>query len=500
MKKTFITLFTLCICLQAYAQIIFPSRNPHNAPTGVIDTNDIVIFAKKGNVANEKQLYKIRYDSLINGINHWNMFNPIAGTNIVLTGSYPDITFNSPLKTIDEVLNFGNVTGASIVQYNISGINREIRPINYMTNYGGNVGVGMGFTEDVKEFAGVNAPDSRPNVVYSFGYNISPGGGRVNTSEAAFRFGFETNYNINSDSTRRGFEFHLPEVTTRDGDVNRWYSIIGNKSSANATHLFKGNTLNFLNIVTDEEVFAFDGSNFNMHGDYINIYSQSTAAGANFNLSGNDVYFILSPVNSSYDAYINTASTLRINSTDLFLSHSGTLVIENAYGTTTALKDLTIFSTNDYPELQFGNHSTLTGGARIVGGGTAKVDFLSMQINMGNSSGVGGNISLDSRDGTVSPLEFSVKAAGGTTVVYAANVGSNGNWHFGPTRTVQPTASAQVEIESTTKGFLLPRMTKTQRDAISSPATGLMVYQTDNTPGLRTFNGTNWIKYSESTD
>jgi hypothetical protein len=43
-------------------------------------------------------------------------------------------------------------------------------------------------------------------------------------------------------------------------------------------------------------------------------------------------------------------------------------------------------------------------------------------------------------------------------------------------------------------------MTKTQRDAISSPATGLMIYQTDNTPGLRVYNGTNWMRYTETAD
>jgi len=61
-------------------------------------------------------------------------------------------------------------------------------------------------------------------------------------------------------------------------------------------------------------------------------------------------------------------------------------------------------------------------------------------------------------------------------------------------------ASAQVEIASTTKGFLPPRMTKTQRDAIGSPATGLVLYQTDNTPGLRCYNGTNWMRYTETAD
>lgn len=44
-----------------------------------------------------------------------------------------------------------------------------------------------------------------------------------------------------------------------------------------------------------------------------------------------------------------------------------------------------------------------------------------------------------------------------------------------------PDSSAVLDIQSTEKGFLPPRMTYTQRTAISSPAQGLMVYQTDST-------------------
>jgi hypothetical protein len=63
-----------------------------------------------------------------------------------------------------------------------------------------------------------------------------------------------------------------------------------------------------------------------------------------------------------------------------------------------------------------------------------------------------------------------------------------------------PNPSAIIDLTSISKGLLLPRMAKGQRDAIVSPVAGLIIYQTDNTPGLRVYNGTNWIKFSETID
>ena len=59
--------------------------------------------------------------------------------------------------------------------------------------------------------------------------------------------------------------------------------------------------------------------------------------------------------------------------------------------------------------------------------------------------------------------------------------------------TSTPDASAALELSATTKGFLPPRMTAAQRTAIGTPATGLMVYQTDGISGLYLYNGATWI-------
>ena len=55
-----------------------------------------------------------------------------------------------------------------------------------------------------------------------------------------------------------------------------------------------------------------------------------------------------------------------------------------------------------------------------------------------------------------------------------------------------PDASSALEIESTTGGILIPRLTETQRDAIVAPTTGLMIYQSDETAGFYYYNGSIW--------
>lgn len=57
--------------------------------------------------------------------------------------------------------------------------------------------------------------------------------------------------------------------------------------------------------------------------------------------------------------------------------------------------------------------------------------------------------------------------------------------------TTTPDASALLDVSSTTKGFLPPRMTSAQRDAIASPAAGLVIFNTTN--GLQLYTGSTWV-------
>ena len=70
--------------------------------------------------------------------------------------------------------------------------------------------------------------------------------------------------------------------------------------------------------------------------------------------------------------------------------------------------------------------------------------------------------------------------------LFAQNVGINNEG-------LSPHGSAMLDVSSTTKGFLPPRMTAAQKAAISAPAAGLLIYQTDATAGFYYYNGAAWV-------
>jgi hypothetical protein len=68
--------------------------------------------------------------------------------------------------------------------------------------------------------------------------------------------------------------------------------------------------------------------------------------------------------------------------------------------------------------------------------------------------------------------------------------------------TQTPHASAMLDVSSTTKGLLAPRMTQQQRSDIQLPATGLIVFQTDGQSGLWVNKGLpelpGWVRFSDN--
>lgn len=63
-----------------------------------------------------------------------------------------------------------------------------------------------------------------------------------------------------------------------------------------------------------------------------------------------------------------------------------------------------------------------------------------------------------------------------------------------------PASSAMLDVSSTNKGVLIPRMTSAQRTAIAGPVTGLLVYQTDGSAGFYYYTGSSWVVLASQTN
>lgn len=73
-----------------------------------------------------------------------------------------------------------------------------------------------------------------------------------------------------------------------------------------------------------------------------------------------------------------------------------------------------------------------------------------------------------------------------TSRFVAQNVGIN---------TTTPDGSAALEVSSDNGGILIPRLTEVERDAILNPATGLLIFQIDQSPGFYFYTGTAWTGF-----
>jgi hypothetical protein len=121
-------------------------------------------------------------------------------------------------------------------------------------------------------------------------------------------------------------------------------------------------------------------------------------------------------------------------------------------------------------------------------GGTGVVDTpdtdpgFTIQINQSWSSSEPGGLAGGKIFGTwASKVLRSIKADEG---ILAGTTGSMDS-------------TAILQADSTAKGFLPPRMTTTQRDAIGSPTSGLMIYNS-TTNKLNVYTGSNWEVISSS--
>lgn len=110
------------------------------------------------------------------------------------------------------------------------------------------------------------------------------------------------------------------------------------------------------------------------------------------------------------------------------------------------------------------------------------------------SSGGGGGLSGSGSTGQVTFWDSSSSINGDNAFFF-----DNTNKILG-LGTITPETSSILDLTSVTKGFLTPRMTEAQRNAIASPAEGLIVYVTDIASGHYVYNGSAWVSLGGGED
>ena len=181
---------------------------------------------------------------------------------------------------------------------------------------------------------------------------------------------------------------------------------------------------------------------------------------------------LLSVGNPSNNGYAPTVQYM--------LATSGGAVYElDSYGGTTGFYTTTAANTQATPQACTTSNENrwlaafYNGTAYKIGGG---IEFIPLNTHTSTDSAVWWNIA-----GTAPATNTRVKNVAG----YALGM------TVSDTAAAIPVATAVLEVDSTTRGFLPPRMTTTQKNAISSPATGLVVFDT-TLAKLCVYGGSAW--------
>jgi hypothetical protein len=148
-----------------------------------------------------------------------------------------------------------------------------------------------------------------------------------------------------------------------------------------------------------------------------------------------------------------------------------------------------------------GSAATATTATTATSAGTASTATklaTSRSIN-GVAFDGSGDITVTADAGTLTGtiLKSTITGSSLTSVGTLTNTTINGKVIVGASSAAS--ASAVLEASSTTQGFLPPRMTKAQRDAISSPAAGLTIWNTTYVQ-LEIYNGSLWVNMNGTSD
>jgi hypothetical protein len=263
---------------------------------------------------------------------------------------------------------------------------------------------------------------------------------------------------------RAGTTFEIGSSTTWQRLNNSSITYFSSGSYSNTLTSNAPGGLNFVNNTNGQTTFSFSsGATLRIN----TIYSGAVAGVTFAQLALDSSFYGISTTTPAITnrVFTNSGSGVTVQRLNLYNGDSGKIEMQPTGG------NVLIGTTTDA-----GFRLDCNGTARVQGNFNLNGTTLTNTFNTGTisiSNNGQGNISLGA---TNNQLNYS------------------GNFKFGSNNN---DASAIVEIASTTRGFLPPRMTGAQAEAIATPAAGLMVYA-NNGNGV-TITSTGWWGYDGAT-
>lgn len=278
-------------------------------------------------------------------------------------------------------------------------------------------------------------PDGQRDAVITSGYNTDGGNGKLNPGEASFATVLETHFQQGGIGNGN-FEYYLTSDTIA-GQVCRHMFLVIDKVTGRANLTFQTGQLALADVPVDGGL----------------VYCDISDAGMTLQAKTSMTVDIIGAVPAT-DGSLRIACVVGSGGKVEFIDESG--VATGFFQFDAAA----VFQTNKFAN-GFANYWFQSSAAAGLG-----FIFINTVVDPNT------------------PL-FYIHNSGFVGITQGLTVG---------TFNTPPAASAMIDIESTTKGFLPPRMTTVQKLAIGSPAEGLQVYDL-TLHQMSYFNGTVWVNF-----
>ena len=369
-------------------------------------------------------------------------------------------------QTLDQTLALGNVTDVGIL-FDTRNINAKLISIKPINN---NQSTQLEYNIIRSATAQVGSDD---NEVVFTGFNLDGGGGKIVNNLPSIGESLESNY-YGIGPNNRMLEKHEIFYATNSQDQQRLssYTITETPSGTSAN-------IDFYHKVDKFYIYKPYTNNvwFNMQPTMLQMFTGTGSLdNVTFQIDDvNDIFYI-------HNQGIGNIKTLQFLGWDniSFPTNSNVTGINISTSRTPLFSLINPANNIEYTSLSYQEN---------VGYDITR-QYISTQHKIINSAklitydpGISGTYSIEGTSG----VNMLIASFTNFSILPDVVIGDNNNIE----------SSAKLEVKSTTKGFLPPRMTATQASAISSPAEGLMIYVTDTngtftTKGWWGWNGSAW--------